>query len=205
MQNIIQPRLQFLALGDSYTIGEQVAYEDNFPNQCAQMLRQKAISIADPKIIAQTGWTTDELLAALPEDLSQENYEIVSLLIGVNNQYRGRSVENYAQEFQQLLNIALACTKQTPSNLWVLSIPDWGGTPFAADKDAQQISQEIDAFNLCAQNICHQAQVAFLDITSSTRKHAKLAEYLAPDGLHPSALEYTIWAKQLSDSIEKNT
>ena len=120
----------YLALGDSYTIGEQVPMKENFPNQAVQLLRKQNIDVADPVIIATTGWTTDELAAAISEHNIAETFSFVTLLIGVNNQYRGRSVENYRQEYTQLLDKSIAFANGHAQNVFVLSIPDWGVTPF---------------------------------------------------------------------------
>ena len=137
----------YLALGDSYTIGELVPMHDNFPHQAVRLLRKQHIEVADPVIIATTGWTTDELAASIREHNLKETFSFVTLLIGVNNQYRGRSIENYQQEFLQLLNQAIAFAGDKPGNVIVLSIPDWGVTPFAEDRDRQKIANEIDRYN----------------------------------------------------------
>lgn len=196
--------LTYLALGDSYTIGEQVAYAANFPNQTVALLRQHNIAIADPVIIATTGWTTDELQAAIREKNVQEKFSIVSLLIGVNNQYRGRSLENYQEEFTALLQQAIQFAHRNAENVFVLSIPDWGVTPFAEGKDRAQIAQEIDAYNHAAQTIADAHHCHFIDITDSTRVNGNNLLYLAEDQLHPSAEEYQIWAERLSSVIINN-
>lgn len=189
--------IQYLALGDSYTIGEQVPNDLNFPNQTVSLLRQQNIAIADPEIIATTGWTTDELQTAITEKNLTKTYDLVSLLIGVNNQYRGRSLENYQEEFTKLLQVAIKFANNEPSKVFVLSIPDWGQTPFAEGKDSVKIAAEIDAYNLAAKNICQKHQCAFLDITDSTRANGQNLNYLAEDVLHPSGSEYKIWASRL--------
>lgn len=188
--------LTYLALGDSYTIGEQVAYAANFPNQTVALLRQHNIAIADPVIIATTGWTTDELQSAIREKNMQETFSIVSLLIGVNNQYRGRSLENYQEEFTALIQQAIRFTQDRAEQVFVLSVPDWGVTPFAEGKDRAQIAQEIDAYNHAAQTIAAAHHCHFIDITDSTRANGSDLLYLAEDQLHPSAQEYQIWAER---------
>lgn len=193
----------YLALGDSYTIGEQVSSEENFPHQAAELLRKKQVDVAEPMIIATTGWTTDELANSIMEHNVKETFSIVSLLIGVNNQYRGRSVENYRQEFEQLLNKAVAFAKDKPEHVFVLSTPDWGVTPFAEGKDRQQIAKEIDAYNAAEKEITLAHRCHYIEITESTRKNGTNAEYLAGDGLHPSGKEYAIWAERLADAVEK--
>lgn len=191
----------YLALGDSYTIGEQVPFEKNFPSQTVAILRTRGYQMADPVIIATTGWTTDELQQAIREKGLQERFSIVSLLIGVNNQYRGRSVENYRDEFTQLLRQAIYFAGDNAVRVFVLSIPDWGVTPFAAEKDATQIAHEIDAYNQAAREISEAHACSFIEITESTRKNGLLPEFLAPDALHPSEHEYHIWAERLAAQI----
>lgn len=193
----------YLALGDSYTIGEQVPQKENFPYQAADILRKKHIDIADPMIIATTGWTTDELAASIMEHNIKETFSVVSLLIGVNNQYRRRDINNYRQEFEQLLNQAVAFAKDKPEHVFVLSIPDWGVTPFAEGKDRVQIAKEIDAYNAAKKEITLAHKCHYIEITESTRENGTRPEYLAGDGLHPSGKEYAVWAERLADAIEK--
>lgn len=191
----------YLALGDSYTIGEQVPFQDNFPNQTVALLRQKNINITDPVIIATTGWTSDELQAAIREKDLKETFSIVSLLIGVNNQYRGRSVENYQVEFLQLLSQAIHFANGHADKVFVLSIPDWGVTPFAEGKDRAQIATEIDAYNAASKTITQAHQCHFIDITDSTRANGQKEDFLAEDKLHPSGKEYALWAERLADKL----
>ena len=191
----------YLALGDSYTIGEQVPFEENFPNQTVALLQQKNIEVTEPVIIATTGWTTDELLAAIREKSLDESFSFVSLLIGVNNQYRGRSVENYQEEFFQLLTQAIHFANGNADKVFVLSIPDWGVTPFAEGKDRAQIATEIDAYNAAAKTITQAHQCHFIDIPDSTRANGQKEDFLAEDKLHPSGKEYAIWAERLADKL----
>lgn len=193
--------LSYLALGDSYTIGEQVPYAENFPNQAVQLLHRKGIAISDPVIIAVTGWTTDELAAAIRERNLKETFSIVSLLIGVNNQYRGRSVDNYKEEFTGLLEQSIHFANGHTDKVFVMSIPDWGVTPFAEGKDRAAIAKEIDAYNTAAQKISLSHKCHFIEITESTRVNGTDAAYLAEDGLHPSGKEYAIWAERLADAV----
>jgi len=194
--------LTYLALGDSYTIGEQVPYEANFPNVLVQKLNALGMPCAAPVIIATTGWTTDELAAAIRERALQEQFSFVSLLIGVNNQYRGRLASEYAVEFESLLQQAIAFAKGKANHVFVLSIPDWGVTPFAKERNAELIAAEIDDYNAVNKKITQQYGCAYLDITPSTRKNGTNADYLAEDGLHPSALEYAIWASALNEQVK---
>ncbi len=186
----------FLALGDSYTIGEGVADEDRWPAQLASRLRASGTPISDPRIIARTGWTTGELLAAIRTEGLRGTFDLVTLLAGVNDQYRAYGVDRYQQSFEPLFGSALAFAK-LPGRLIVLSIPDWGVTPFAAGRDRAAIAREIDAFNGQSRAIAAAHGARFLDITSSSRQASNNSALLAADGLHPSATMYSIWVDQL--------
>jgi lysophospholipase L1-like esterase len=190
--------MSYLALGDSYTIGESIDPVDRWPVQLVDMLRADGIVIDAPRIIAATGWTTDELSAAIDavEPLG-DNYDLVSLLIGVNNQYRGRTADEYAQEFAVLLERAIGLAGRRAERVVVLAIPDWGVTPFAAQsgRDIAAISRELDAYNAVAMSICAERGVAFIDIAPISRAHGADAAMLADDGLHPSAAMYAEWAR----------
>lgn len=191
----------YLALGDSYTIGEQVPTAENFPHQLATMLNAQGFKVAEPVIIATTGWTTDELAAAIKERNIQETFSFVTLLIGVNNQYRGRDLDNYRQEYTQLLDTAIRYANGHVNNVFVLSIPDWGVTPFAEGRDRVQIAKDIDAYNNACKDITLAHKCHYLDITDSTRKNGTTPAYLAEDGLHPSGKEYKIWAERLAPMV----
>ncbi|MFC5576939.1 SGNH/GDSL hydrolase family protein [Lysobacter niabensis] len=189
--------LTYLALGDSYTIGESVAESGRWPVQLAHALRAEGIALADPRIIAATGWTTDELEWGIDSVQALATFDFVSLLIGVNNQYRNRSAVAYGGEFHTLLLRAIRHARGRADRVLVLSIPDWGVTPFARNdkRDAATIAGEIDAFNAAAQKICAKEGVAFVDITPISRERGADAEMLAADGLHPSAAMYTLWTQ----------
>jgi lysophospholipase L1-like esterase len=193
----------YLALGDSYTIGEQVRIAESFPYQTVQLLRGKGLEFYAPEIIAVTGWTTDELSTAIDATVTLVQYDFVSLLIGVNNQYRGRSVSEYKVEFDHLLQRAINFAGNKLSNVVVLSIPDWGLTPFAEGRDKKQIATAIDEYNATAKAICDQHQIVFIDITAAQRVDAAGEGFVAADGLHPSGKEYAKWAKLLSEEIIK--
>lgn len=187
--------LPYLALGDSYTIGEGVEPAGRWPMQLAAALRDIGVAVDDPTIIATTGWTTDELEAGIDADAPQGPFELVSLLIGVNDQYRGRSVDEYRPRFTALLQRALAFAGDRAPRVLVLSIPDWGVTPYAmaSGRDRVQIGQELDAYNAAAAAICAEHDVAFVDITDLSRQLGGESVMLAEDGLHPSAAMYTLW------------
>ena len=194
----------FLALGDSYTIGEAVLLSESFPYQTVQILRQKNISIAAPEIIAKTGWTTDELLDEINKTIFLKKYDIVSLLIGVNNQYRERDIKEYELQFEELLQKAINLSGNNSSNVIVVSIPDWSITPFAEDRDKLKIALAIDQFNEVCRQKCIAAGGRFLEITNDQRLNTNDASLIANDGLHPSALEYSKWANKLAAIIESN-
>ena len=189
--------LSYLALGDSYTIGEGVEESGRWPMQLARGLRDAGIAIADPRIIATTGWTTDELSAAMNAAEPLGDWDFVSLLIGVNNQYRGREVDDYLGEFTRLLQRAIALANARADRVLVLSIPDWGVTPFAfaSGRDRQLIADQLDAYNAAAREVCAAHGVAFVDITGISRDGGDAPDMLAEDGLHPSAGMYSRWTQ----------
>lgn len=197
------PQITYLALGDSYTIGEAVAAPESFPYQTVRLLRENRVSIADPEIVAATGWTTDELSAAIKKRKLLPHYNVVTLLIGVNNQYRGRSIENYKTEFKSLLEQAIVFAANKRSQVVVLTIPDYGITPFAKNRNPDKISRELNAFNAAAKEMCAAAGVGFLDINTTFRNAATDLELVATDGLHPSGKSYRQWAEQLSAVLQQ--
>ncbi|KTF38284.1 SGNH/GDSL hydrolase family protein [Xanthomonas vesicatoria] len=186
---------RYLALGDSYTIGEGVASEQRWPVQLADGLRAYGWNVAPPQIVATTGWTTDELQAGIDTAAPQGPFELVSLLIGVNNQYRGRSLDEYRTQFDALLQRAIAFAGGHAARVVVLSIPDWGLTPFARAQggDAALITAQIDAFNSVAADRCAVHAVRFVDITAISRDGGDAVDMLVDDGLHPSGAMYTRW------------
>lgn len=187
--------IAYLALGDSYTIGEGAAEADRWPVQLAALSRAQGPSLASPDIIARTGWTTAELQAAIAASGNHRtNYGLVSLLIGVNNQYRGQSVELYRREFRQLLATAVAYAGGASGHVVVLSIPDWGQTPFGRGRDQAQIARDIDQFNAVAQAECQAARIAYVDITDFTRGAAGDPSQFTSDGLHYTGAQMRQWA-----------
>jgi lysophospholipase L1-like esterase len=203
IRNSIMINYSYLALGDSYTIGEQVPFAENFPNQTVQILRRSGLAFYAAEIIAKTGWTTDELSNAIENTTTLENYDIVSLLIGVNNQYRGRSATEFKIEFEHLLQKAIQFSGNRPYRVVVLSIPDWGVTPFAEGRDRKQTAAEIDVYNDVCKRSAATFKTNFINITTSQREDGNKTEFLASDGLHPSGKEYKKWAAELADAILK--
>lgn len=190
----------FLALGDSYTIGESVLLHESFPYQVVQALRKKDLAFNAPEVIAKTGWTTDELDSAIKEYRFLPKYDFVTLLIGVNNQYRGREILEYKEQLEELLKkaIELAGKKE---HVVLVSIPDYGVTPFAKDHDTEKIAREIDMFNTVIIALSIQYKVHYIDITPGSRLAKSNPGLVAEDGLHPSAKEYANWAEKIADLI----
>ncbi len=193
----------YLALGDSYTIGEAVLLHKNFPYQAVQQLREKGVRFLAPEIIAKTGWTTDELQAGMQGYRFLPSYDLVTLLIGVNNQYRGRSSEEYRGHFEKLLQEAIRLAGGNAQKVYVFSIPDYSATPFAETMDRSKISRELDAYNAIAQKLAQYYQVSFIDITEGSRDAKQDLELVASDKLHPSEKEYEKWAAKLVESFMK--
>lgn len=189
--------LPYLALGDSYTIGESVDEAGRWPVQLARALRAEGIALGDPQIIATTGWTTDELSDAIDAAQPASDFDLVSLLVGVNNQYRGRDLGEYRVQFDALLQRATGFAGGRAARVLVLSIPDWGVTPFAqaSGRDTDAIARELDAFNTAARQLCEARGIAFVDITPASRARGAEPAMLADDGLHPSASMYALWAR----------
>ena len=188
----------YLALGDSYTIGESVADTEAFPVQTVKFLRKHGISISNPDVIARTGWTTADLLNALNNHPPKKTFSVVSLLIGVNNQYRGESLDEYIIEFTKLMNMAVYYAGNIRSHVFILSIPDYSVTPFARGPAAATIAGDIDNFNAANRIISLNADVHYLDITSVSRNAKDDPALTAIDGLHPSAIQYKKWSELLA-------
>ncbi|MGB4776556.1 MAG: SGNH/GDSL hydrolase family protein [Daejeonella sp.] len=197
--------LTYLALGDSYTIGEAVEQQKSFPYQLTEQLKSKGLSIAAPKIIAKTGWTTDELQNAIKAENIKTDFDFVTLLIGVNNQYRGYSQTTYRKEFKELLQTAIFFAGNNKYHVFVVSIPDWGLTPFAAQngRNAATVAQEINAFNAINKEETLALGISYTDITPASRNAAVDRELIAPDGLHPSGKMYLDWAVNVAPAVVK--
>ncbi|WP_045764323.1 SGNH/GDSL hydrolase family protein [Xanthomonas albilineans] len=191
--------LRYLALGDSYSIGEGVAAHQRWPMQLAAALRTRGLAVTDPQIVATTGWTTDDLANGIEAAAPQGPFDLVTLLIGVNNQYRGYPLDAYRAQLDALLQRAIDFAGNQPRRVLMVSIPDWGLSPFAQPPahDPVQISIQIDAFNAAAQDCCAARAVGFIDITPISRDGGGDAAMLAADGLHPSAAMYTRWTERV--------
>lgn len=189
--------LSYLALGDSYTIGQSVGEEDRYPSQLVRRLRADSLTYKDPDIIAATGWTTADLLAAMPASVPAP-YNIVSLLIGVNNQYQHHSQSDYRRQFTSLLQQAIRLAGDRPSHVVVLSIPDYSVTPFARGSNTAYIAAQIDSFNTINRQVAMSYQVPYVDITGESRKAANDPSLIAADSLHFSGKEYDIWAGMMA-------
>ena len=181
----------YIALGDSYTIGESIKESKRWPVQLYKSLKSKLVY---PEIIAKTGWTTDELIDTLNRT-EFKNYDFVSLLIGVNNQYRGSSIESFKKDFIELLNKSILYANKKKERVFVVSIPDWGVTPFAKDRDRKTIKNEINAFNKIIIDQCKINNITYYDITKNSRKAKYDKSLIAKDGLHPSKKMYKQWVK----------
>ncbi len=195
-----QQSIRYLALGDSYTIGESVPEGERWPNQLTAMLLAEKNIKTEVEIIARTGWTTSELWEGIQADPPQGTYDLVSLLIGVNNQYRGYSMDEYREEFRFLLNKSIEYADGDANRVIVLSIPDWGVTPFAegaqTGRDSMQIAKDIDMFNTVNREESKSAGAHYVDITPISRQALDDLSLIAGDGLHPSGKMYKMWAKE---------
>ncbi len=196
--------LHYLALGDSYTIGQSVDLAQSFPFQLKTSLGMQGYVVADPKIIAVTGWTTTDLINAITQASLAQKYDIVTLLIGVNNQYQGKSQTQYRTEFIQLLNTAIAFANGNKQRVFVLSIPDYSVTPFASSSDKAKIASDIDQFNAINLYESTNAGVNYLNITDISRQATTDPSLIAIDYLHPSAKMYSLWVARLAPLVIKN-
>lgn len=186
----------YLALGDSYTIGESVDTDERFPVQLAEKLTQNGYLVDSPKIVAQTGWTTDELAASIESSDLKEKYDLVTLLIGVNNQFRGRGTEEYRTQFAELLQKAISFAGDEKSVI-VVSIPDYGVTSFGQDRNPEKIAEEIDIFNQINLEETQKTDAHYVDITGISRKAKNDDSLVASDGLHPSGEMYRLWVEEI--------
>src|SRR5688572_20017283 len=197
-----KPKIKFLALGDSYTIGESVDEKERWPMQLADSLLSRGVEcVPPPRIIATTGWRTDQLKAAIKEAGLAKDYDMVSLLIGVNNQYQGKSAESYKPEFEELLNTAVELAGGDKFRVFVISIPDYGFTPFGKEKK-ESITKQIDVYNSINRSVTEKAGITYIPITDISRKGFEQPDLVASDGLHPSGKMYAEWVKRILESID---
>ena len=194
---------KFLALGDSYTIGESVLEQDRWPEQLAEALRAKGERIEKPRIIAVTGWRTDQLKKAMEEAHLKNEYGLVSLLIGVNNQYQNMLIESYTLEFAELLQTAVDLTGGKKENVFVVSIPDYGFTPFGKSKQTE-ISKAIDQYNNVNREITFRKGIKYINVTDLSREGLANPEYVAGDGLHPSGKMYSLWVERMLIALQNS-
>lgn len=192
-----QQEKKFLALGDSYTIGESVTESERWPTQLAAKLK-----FSEPRIIATTGWRTDELKEAIETAALKPEYDLVSLLIGVNNQYQGKPIAVYEREFEELLQTSIKLARNKKEKVFVVSIPDYGYTPFGKPKQ-EKISDELDQYNASNKRITEKFGVTYINITGISRKGFDDPDLVATDGLHPSGKMYTQWVQLIYASLKK--
>lgn len=188
--------LRYLALGDSYTIGESVPASERWPVLLADSLEDRGIPTEAPKIIATTGWRTDNLMNAIQIANLKQEYDLVSLLIGVNNQYQGKPIDQYRTEFKTLLEKAVWLAGGKKDRVFVLSIPDYWYTPFGQKKQAV-ISRELDEYNAICKSITDEAGIAYYNITDISRHGLEDSSLVAADGLHPSGKQYALWVGRI--------
>ncbi len=193
--------ISYLALGDSYTIGEAAAENERWPGQLADSLENRGFDTVRVEIIAKTGWTAEELIQGIAQTDTSRTFDLVSLLIGVNNQYRGVDIDVFKEDFTFLVKQAIRFAENKPENVFVVSIPDWGVTPFASGRDRAKIAEEIDQYNALKKRIAEAFDIRFFEITDISRKALKDASLTASDSLHPSAQMYTLWTQRMMNGI----
>lgn len=190
----------YLALGDSYTVGEGVSVKESWPYQLTERLRDAGISMDAPRVIARTGWRTDNLVAAIEAENLTEKFDLVSVLIGVNNQFQGKSLEVYKKDLRGLLNRAIGLSRKGESGVFVLSIPDYGSTPFGK-LERESIGKEIDEWNLACKSVCDELGIMYLDITQISKKAAVDTSLTGKDRLHPSGKMYALWVDEILEKV----
>ena len=199
----MEKKIRMLALGDSYTIGESVQAAESWPMLLAQTMNANGRNFEQPVVLAKTGWTTGELIEAIQQENLPEKFDLVSLCIGVNNQYRGLDQSIFRKEFEQLLLTAIGFAGGKKQQVFVLSIPDWGVSKFGLQKGKPTVSQEIDAYNIMAKLVCSEQQVDFINITELSRRAQTESSLLAEDGLHYSAIMHQQWVDEIIKQREK--
>lgn len=196
--------ISYLALGDSYTAGTSESLINGWPYQLVEIFNKRKVPVKTPKIVAQPGWTTTDLIKSIKSQHLEPKYDLVSLLIGVNNQYKGKPLDIFKLEFQELLNTSIALAQGKPENVFVLTIPDWSVTPFARFRDKEKIVRELETYNTLIGEETKKRQVQLIDITKISRNAAVNPSWVASDSLHPSKKMYKAWAKKISKSILKD-
>jgi acyl-CoA thioesterase I len=196
-----QEKVRYLALGDSYTIGQSVTENERFPVLLIDSLRNDGVITCNAKIIATTGWTTNNLISAVNTAALPDTFNLVSLLIGVNNQYQNLGIVEYGTQFEQLIQTAIQKTGGEPSNVFVLSIPDYGATPFGAS-NAEEIAMEIDQFNAINKQITEQYNITYFNITEISRLANTQPDLIAIDNLHPSGKMYKKWVDLMYSAVK---
>ena len=191
----------YLALGDSYTIGESVPLYKSFPYQVVHLLRKKEFNFNAPEIIAKTGWTTDELQNGINNSTLLSKYDFVTLLIGVNNQYRGRDAIEYKQQYEDILKKAIELANGKKDHVIIVSIPDYSFTAHAQPMDTEKISREIEVLNSINKALSIQYKVQYVDVTAGSKDVKNNPSLMAADGLHPSEKQYAKWAKEIVELI----
>ena len=190
--------MRFLALGDSYTIGEGVAEEERWPSHLTRCLEREGLPITDVQLVAQTAWTTDELADAIDEARPRGPFDLVTLMIGVNDQYRSRPVDAFSPEYERLLQRSIRFAGGRPGRVIAISIPDWGATPFAKERDRSRIGREIDAYNARSREVAERAGVSWVDVTPLSRATLSEPSLVTADGLHPSGQMYARWCELIA-------
>lgn len=196
--------IAFLALGDSYTAGTSEPPMNSWPRQLAEILNKRKIPVKPPKIVAQPGWTTTDLLQNIQSQDLEPNYGLVSLLIGVNNQYKGKPLDIFKSEFRALLETSIKLARNEPKNVFVLTIPDWSVTPFARFRDKEKIVRELNAYNAIIEEETQKQKAQFIEITKISQNAAVNPSWIASDSLHPSKKMYRMWAKKISKKVLKD-
>lgn len=193
--------LTYLALGDSYTIGESVDLDQQWPRQLQRALDSIGLKVKEPRVIAKTGWRTDDMLNAAKEEVGTFEYDMVSLLIGVNNEYQGRSPKSFVEEFEKCLKFAIERCKTGKDGVFVFSIPDYGYTPFGTEKQ-KQISKRLDAYNKICRKTCKKYGVLYINITDISREVPEDDTLVAKDQLHPSGEQYSRWVERALEKVK---
>lgn len=194
--------LRYLALGDSYTIGESVDPDERWPVQLAERLRSEGLEIQDPRIIATTGWTTQDLLRAMDAQLNNEKFDLVSVSIGVNNQYQGKSIAEYREDLYEIFKRAITHSEKGVDGVFAVSIPDYGVTPFGAE-NAEEIGRELEEFNKVFREVATEFNIDFYNITPISKRAASEPELTAEDNLHPSGEMYRLWVDHFYQNVQQ--